>query len=263
MGHAMFCNRRTLDRPQGDGLGSALAALGLEVWMADLRGHGESPPAPTRKSLSSYDDYVFGDIPMLIRAAKAANPDLPLVLMGHSLTAHAGIASLGLDADLPVDAVVSLAGNVWIKDLEPSSLRWGLKYLIMNSFAVTARIVGRYPAIALGMGSDDEAIPYCDQLAGFARKNFWGSRCGGQNYLEAMANIRTPILSVVGRSDTWMCRPVWAERWLAHASNAVVDFRVVGDQEDDPQGIDHMKLLTDLSMKPIWNEIGKWIIDHT
>ncbi|HIA04928.1 MAG TPA: alpha/beta fold hydrolase [Myxococcales bacterium] len=262
LGHAMFCNRRTLDRPRGEGLASTLAALGLEVWMADLRGHGDSPPAPTAGSSTSYDDYVFGDIPMLIRTAKAAHPELPLVLVGHSLTGHAGIAALAVDPELPVDAVVSLAGNVWIRDLEPSLPRWMLKYLIMNLFSLTAKVTGHYPARRLGMGTDDEAAPYVQQLATFARSNVWGSRCGYQNYLSGMEKIRIPILSVVGQADTWMCQPKWAERWLAHATNAELHFRVVGELDSDPQDIDHMKLVTDLRMKPIWTEMGHWILNQ-
>jgi pimeloyl-ACP methyl ester carboxylesterase len=131
----------------------------------------------------------------------------------------------------------------------------------MTSFALTAFALGRFPARRLGMGSDDEARPYVTQLAGFAGRNFWGSRCGYQDYLASMANVTQPILSVVGSADRWMCRPEWAARWLSHASNAPVDFRVVGEREGDPQGIDHMKLVTDPRMKPVWQEIARWILD--
>ncbi len=39
-GHAMMVDRRTLDRPRGAGLASALAEAGLDVVMMDARGHG-------------------------------------------------------------------------------------------------------------------------------------------------------------------------------------------------------------------------------
>ena len=90
----MFCNRRAMDRPAGEGLGTHLAKSGFETYLVDLRGHGQSGPAASRNVDFSYDDIVLRDIPAVIRHVAALHPDLPLVWLGHSLGGHAGLAAL-------------------------------------------------------------------------------------------------------------------------------------------------------------------------
>ncbi|MFT7624937.1 MAG: putative alpha/beta hydrolase, partial [Myxococcota bacterium] len=85
VGHAMFCNARTLDRPEGQGLGTTLAHAGFETLLLDFRGHGASAPLLGPDVDASYDDYILRDIPAAVAAARAAFPNLPLALMGHSL----------------------------------------------------------------------------------------------------------------------------------------------------------------------------------
>ena len=92
-GHAMMCNRNTLDRPRGEGLVSVLAAAGLETYWVDLRGHGESRRAGDDNQYT-YDDFIHQDIPAIVRAVRERSPGLPLVWVGHSLAAHAAVASL-------------------------------------------------------------------------------------------------------------------------------------------------------------------------
>ena len=72
--HAMMVSRRTMDRPAGKGLASALAEGGLAVANVDFRAHGESGPRVSEGGLATYDDFVVHDIPAAIGAARAAFP---------------------------------------------------------------------------------------------------------------------------------------------------------------------------------------------
>lgn len=255
-GHAMFCNRRTLDRPAGEGLGSVLASLGLHTYLVDFRGHGESGPAASRTVDFTYDDVILSDIPAVVRAVHERHPTLPLALVGHSLGGHGGVAAVAADRSLPVDALVSLAGNVWIPSLEPDALMWAGKRATSEAWWATTEVAGVFPARRLGVGTDDEARSYVRQLVLNARRDRWASIDLRHDYLREMAHLRVPILSVVGAADTWMCTPLCARLWLAHAIRAPVTYRVISD----PDGIDHMRLVIDPRMRDAWADIAEWVL---
>ncbi len=258
----MFCGRRTLDRPAGEGLGSVLAAAGLETILVDFRGHGQSLPKLSRQVDASYDDIIQRDIPAAVRAAKAAYPKQPLALLGHSLGGHGGVAALAYDRTLPVDAMVSLAGNVWIPTLEPDSVVWAAKRANFEAWGAVSRLHGCFPAKRYKQGTETEGLSYVLQFVRNARRDRWGSADGRHDYLREMSHITTPILSVVGSADTWMCTPLCARLWLDHATRAEVTHRVVGAQSGDPPGIDHMGLVLNGAMRPVWQEIAGWIIER-
>lgn len=258
-GHAMFCNRRTLDKPKGQGLASTLAERGFDVWMLDVRAHGGSGPSVSRHVSPSYDDVILRDLPAAIRWAKAQRPDLPLFLLGHSLCGHGGVAAVSVDRSLPLDGIVSLAGNVWIPSLEPDPLMWAGKRAQFEAWAAVTQLHGYFPAKAYNAGTESEGKAYVMQFTRNARKDRWGSIDGRYDYLRLMAHLTLPILSVVGSADTWMCTPQCARLWLEHATRADVTYRVI----NEPEGIDHMGLVLNPAMKPIWHEIADWIVALT
>lgn len=63
-----------------------LTAAGIAVWAADHAGHGRS--AGERVLIKRVDD-LLDDAARMVDLARAKHPDLPLVLVGHSLGAEA------------------------------------------------------------------------------------------------------------------------------------------------------------------------------
>ena len=258
-GHAMMCDRRTLDRPRGSGLGSTIAEAGFETWLLDLRGHGDSGHARGEADRVRYDDFVLYDIPTAVRTVQSHHPGLPVVVVGHSLAAHTTLAALSVDPTLPVRAVVSLAGNVWLPCTEPDLARRLKKRAILEIWAAVARILGRFPARRLRVGTEDVSLPTIRQFTDFARTDRWGSLDGRYDYRAGLADIVAPILNVTSRGDHLMCRPECARAFLAPARK--VTERVVGDHPGDPQGIDHMGVVTDSRMAGIWREVARWMAE--
>lgn len=252
--HAMMCNRRTLDKPRGAGLATALAKAGVEAHLVDLRGHGQSSGGdPARVT---YDDIVLRDIPAIVRAAAALSPALPVVLVGHSLGAHAGLAALGAAPDLPVAGVVSLGGNIWMRRTEADLARRAIKRAVMELWGAVALAAGRFPTRALRLGTDDEALPYVGQLVGFARTGRWVGR-DGRDWDAGLSSVTCRVLSVTSRDDRWMCHPASAAEWLRAVPH--VEHRVVGERSDDPRGVGHMGLAIDPHMAAVHEEIGAWV----
>jgi predicted alpha/beta hydrolase len=67
------------------GFAGYLAGHGLEVTTYDYRGIGEDAPATLRGFDCSVSDWAEKDYNAAVRHAKAARPDLPLYVIGHSL----------------------------------------------------------------------------------------------------------------------------------------------------------------------------------
>src|SRR5262245_27479096 len=118
IGHAILANRRSLDRPAGEGLASEIARAGLETYTVDWRGHGESkrPSGPAANAAWRYEDLLRQDFPAIDRFVRERHPGLRVGVVGHSLTGHAAAAWIGLGG--AADALVTIGANVWIPSLE-------------------------------------------------------------------------------------------------------------------------------------------------
>lgn len=251
-GHAMLCNRRTLDRPAGEGLASTLARRGLRVITFDVRGHGESGPSASRGGRWGYHDIVLRDIPGVVRWTHERWPDQPLALLGHSLVGHAGLYWLGQTPDAPVDAVVAFGANSWVRAQEPRRLRWWIKRVVSELWLGAARVKGYFPARSLGMGSDDEALEYVRDLVVTTRSGALRHPDSDADYFSGLARIRPPVLGFVGATDRLLCHPDAGRRFLAPIPHHEV--RVVA-------GADHMQMITSAHAKGTWEATARWLAE--
>jgi pimeloyl-ACP methyl ester carboxylesterase len=170
--------------------------------------------------------------------------------MGHSLTGHALLFWLGLDAAAPVDAAVTLGANIWLRACEPSPLRWAGKRAFIEGWRAATAVAGHFPARRLRLGTDDEAAEYVGDLCRYVREGRCRRRAGG-DYLDALPAVRVPVLAVAGEADTWMCHPEAARRF--HAPLPRHELRIV-------PGVDHMGLVLDSAkMRAAWAAIGAWV----
>jgi pimeloyl-ACP methyl ester carboxylesterase len=158
--HSMMASRRVWNRPRERGFASELNDAGLRTLALDFRGHGESRPGAGRGSAFHYDEWVNEDIPAICAAARERWPGQRVTLIGHSLGGSAAMASVATQACAP-DALVALATNVWMPSDEPNPLLRAKKAAIVHACRAISRAAGYFPARALGVGSDDEALPSC------------------------------------------------------------------------------------------------------
>lgn len=89
-------------------LAEPLLRSGIPVFLFDVRRHGRSYDAPYITARHFRDDTVAAT-----REVRAAYPDRPLVLMGHSMGGSAAVLAVAEGA--PVDALVTLGapGDMW------------------------------------------------------------------------------------------------------------------------------------------------------
>jgi len=258
----MMANRRSLDRPRGAGLASQLAAAGHHVYTLDLRGHGESAPAASRAVDWSYDEIVDIDLPLAIDTVHARHPELPLALIGHSLSAHGGAACLGRHPELPVSLLVLLSANVWLPQLEPSAALRLAKRQLTRAWRLVTDGAGYFPARALRLGTDDEARTYVRQLCDWVLRGRWSDRSGCVDYLAALPNVRVPTLQINGRGDRLLSRTACARRFAAALTGTAVTFWEATATECEGLEPDHMALVTDVRCRAVWARLERWLREH-
>lgn len=254
LGHAMMVDRRTLDRPRGEGLASALVGGGLEVVSFDARGHGESGPGAAEGARWDYDDVVRFDVPAMVRAGRSIARGRPVALLGHSLVGHAAMIAAGLSPDDAPDAIVAYAPNLWDPELEPSATYRAVKGGALLAWDLFTRARGYFDPAPFGLGRAAEASPYVRQFHEMWRHGI-GDRARGIDYREGLARARAPMLVYASENDRLLARVPSVERYAGLASGAEVEVRVLrGD--DAP---DHAGFVTDPRSRRVWEATASWI----
>ena len=258
LAHAMMARRSSFDRPKGQGVRRMLAGRGWRVVTFDFRGHGDSGPSASEGGRWGYDELVRGDMPAVLAFARSREKKKrPVVLVGHSLGAHVGLAAQGAGLAC-FDAIVSVAGNVWMREHEPSMLRWAIKRASMAAAAETCRRVGRFPARRLRMGSDDEARHYFEDLDRFVGTGRWSSTDGEHDYLAQLGRVRIPVAQIVSDGDRLACVPECGARFLDLCRGPRELVRVErSDDGGEPPG--HMDIVTGGRIGSVWQRVEAWM----
>lgn len=253
--HAMMVNGRYFHGKDG-GFAAALAAQGLDVFVLDWRGHGESKPPRADGGTWTFDDYVSLDLPAALAAVAEASGAASgeVAVLGHSLGGLVTLAALGTGV-VRVRRLVLAATSVWL----PGRHGPWRRRAIMRVYDGVARRLGYAPIRRLRLGSEDEPASYVAQLAGWARTGCWTSG-SGVDYLAALAAVDVPVWAVVGAGDN-LCRPDDARVLLRRLPGEPVapppPLRIVARADGDAFDPDHFTLFTRHEMAPVWDEIAE------
>lgn len=258
LGHAMMARRTEFDRPVGAGLAGMLVERGWRVVAFDFRGHGDSGPLARQGAAYSYDDLVAHDLPAVHAFARSDAPRRrPVVLVGHSLGGHVGLAAQGTGR-VAFDAIVGVGANVWLEQLEPSTARWMVKRGALSVLTAILRRVGRFPARALRLGSDDEARGWLEDFARFARTGAWTSADGRTDYLASLASVRVPLLQLVSDGDRLECAPECGALFAARCGGGHELLRIA-HADDGGRPPDHMGIVTSGRVRSVWERVEGWM----
>lgn len=260
LSHAMMVDRRTLDRPAGKGLLSAFVSAGLAVLWIDQRGHGQSQPGASSGAQFDYDSLVF-DVAALAAYVQHVEPQLPRIACGHSLFGHLALAWQARSMTIPdaarFDGLVLLAANVWLRRDEPRRARWRLKQLSFAALLLVTRAFGYFPSVKLGVGSDDEPLPYLLQMGSWVFGDDWTDR-NGQSYRSQLSRVNVPILSVAGAGDHLMAIPGCQFRFVSEAGGPITHWQL-GRRFGDALDPDHMQLVMHPQLAARFADIAAWI----
>lgn len=260
LSHAMMVDRRTLDQPAGQGLLSQLVAAGAAVLWLDQRGHGQSRPHPAEGASWDYDALV-ADTGVAAAYLAERFPETQRVAVGHSLFGHVALAYQARHAATQVgvgfDRLVLLAANVWLRELEPLAWRWRLKCLSFAAMQAASAPLGYLPVRRLRLGTADESHPYLAQMGSWQETGDWCSQ-DGFSYLQALGQVRAEVLSVASEGDKLLAVPVCQLRLASRISGPLTHI-TVGERFGYACAPDHMGLVLDRRLVPLWREVAHWV----
>ena len=243
LAHAMFARSSEFGRRDRPGLAHALTLEGFRTIAFDFRGHGASTsPAPATVDWG-YDDLVRFDLPAVVSCARDRAEGKPVLVVGHSLGGHVALAAQGTGR-IDVDGVVGIAANVWLRELEPSRIRWAMKLGIAHGLRRMADKLGRLPARRLRFGSDDASARYVRDLLRSPLEGRWTSADGNDDYLAALARVTVPVLAIASAGDHVNCPPASAEAFARRCTASHVRFLEITRADDGGPPPDHMALVT-------------------
>lgn len=272
--------RVTDSAPGTGGILTELLAAGVAVLWFDQRGHGQSGPTPTQGGSWDYDDLV-ADAGAVAGYLRTRLPAAQRVAIGHSLFSHVALAYQAQAAErlqVPAlyppsapasapaedraapalyDGLVVIGGNVWLRELEPSWLRFVRKRLSYATLLLATRPLGYLPVRRLGMGTADEAGAYLEQMGQWVRRGDWTDRAG-RSYLAALRHVRAPILSIAGVGDRLMAVPECQLALLRRTAGPVTHW-LIGRAQGDALDPGHMELVLDARLRPRWRALARWV----
>jgi predicted alpha/beta hydrolase len=246
--HAMMTDGRYFGARRDGSFAAALAHSGLDVYVADFRGHGHSVPPYAGEGDWSFDDLVAKDLPAIINlAAEASSLQAEqLAILGHSLGGLVACAAIGT-GKIPAPRVLGLAAtSVWLGETPA-------RRAIMAAYRGVTALFGRAPIKAIRAGTADESASYVEQLTRWSMQGKWTS-LAGVDYMATLETITTPTFAFAGAGD-WMCRPHDAEL-IALRIRSCSPLRVVGRRFGDRLDPDHFQLFTRPELTKLRKEVA-------
>jgi hypothetical protein len=154
------------------------------------------------------------------------------------------------------DALVALATNVWLPSDELHPILRAKKTAFVQSWRLLARAVGHFPARALGIGSDDEALPIVESWTRWWLENRWTSEGGRVDYGATMHRVTIPALGIASLGDRWLCTPACAGRFFKRLGSTDAMFDLVRRADDGGPAPDHMELVTTRAAVSAWRRVA-------
>lgn len=232
---------------------------GCAVYIAELRGHGESRWPQQRAWNWSFDEYAQHDVPDLIYAVQARHQG-PLFLLAHSMAGYTALAGLGLRADTQqmLHGVCALSSAV--NDYSDGGISKGI---LIRTARIVAQLLGRFPARALKQGTTDEPAALMRQLADWAATGGFCSLDGDVDYWQALQQVTIPVLLGVGAADVFHASPQRANKLMEKLGSLDKTLMVCGRAQGFGTDYGHFNILRGhLAQQEILPKLHQWMQAH-
>ncbi len=238
-----------------------LAEQGFAVLTFDYRGMGQSVPNTYRRSLRGFDanlfDWAEHDYNAALHAAKAWQPNVPLLVIGHSLGGQ--LPGLLPDNHL-IDGIVTIAaGSGYWRDNAPQTKRivWLMWYFAVP---VYTRLFGYFPGKKVRkVGNLPKGVIF--QWAQWCKSPHYVVDANGKPLRAGYEKLRVPILGI-SFSDDELIGKRGIDSLHAFYKNATVEQRHIQPGDIGVKRIGHFGFFRPQFRSTLWQQVSQWMQQH-
>ncbi len=244
--HGMMSNGRVFYSHSGKGLAPWLAARGYDVFVADLRGKGDSVPRIDRHARHGQSEMIHVDLPALHAAVMQHAQASQVCWVSHSWGGVVMNSCLLRHPELiaQVACMVHFAAkrSVRVHNLQ----RWVEIDLMWN--AVLKRVtrwVGYLPARSLRIGSDNETRKTRRQIQAWVQSTQRVDEDDGFDYGDAARHVTLPpTLYLAASNDPCRGHPEDVKRFRAESGAHLSRVHVLSTRAGALHDYDHASIVT-------------------
>lgn len=235
-----------------------LAEQGYAALTFDYRGSGASTPERFKRTLRGFEADLFTwagrDYNAALRAAKSWQPDVPLLVVGHSLGGQ--LPGLLPDRQL-IDGIVTVAsGSGYWKRNSPQTRRfvWFMWYFAVPLYT---RLFGYFPGKKVKkVGDLPKGVIF--QWAQWCKSPHYVVDRKGNPIRDGYDQIRAPILALSFTDDEMMSR--WSiDSMHDKYRNAPVERRYIAPQDVQAKRVGHFGFFRPEFRETLWRQALEWM----
>lgn len=258
--HGSIENGRIFYSNNGKGLAPFLAQNGFDVFIADLRGRGESKPHINKNSDFGQYETINNDLPDFINKIIEISGNKNQHWIGHS---WGGVLLASVFSKFPeyqplVKSMIFFGTKrvISVFNLE-KILKINIVWNIWSKILI--KKYGYLPAKKMGFGSDDETEKSYTETDFWVRGNKWLDPVDAFNYEENIKDF-PPLLSLTGKKDKSLGHPIDVENFIKEIKPKIYEFKILGKNTGFKEDYDHINILTHKSSnEDHFKIILKWL----
>ncbi len=244
--HGAIENGRVFYSASGKGLAPYLAQSGFDVYVADMRGHGESSPPIGRGSCYGQTEAIVEDIPAFISFILRLRGVVPPYWVAHS---WGGVLLSSFLARYP-DYCASVSAIVYFGTSRKERVRNFHRFLIVdliwNLFCPLVTMFSGYlPARQIRFGSDNETAKYLRQCREWVYSDEWVDSDDCFDYGAAIKKIKLPpIWYIAAKNDPALGNPEDVRDTMNEAGMQESRYTVLSLEHGNRHDYGHITMLT-------------------
>lgn len=244
--HGAIENGRIFYSLKGKGFGHFLARAGWDVYIADLRGRGQSFPPVNSEMWAGQSENILEDLPALLAEIQQHRPHAPIFWVAHS---WGGVLLMSLLARCP-QWLEGLRGIILFGSKRSVRAQTPEKWLKVDFFWKHAafaliRRYGYLPARRFKIGADDESAKSHRQSVEWVRPGFWRDSEDRFDYAQALQQLNLPpMLYLAGKNDASLGHPADVRDFMQEVGAKHSDYWLLARAEGFRHDYGHIDMLT-------------------